>query len=163
MRLNAWFRAKKLHLFFFWLSLALLVLGALLAYLLCPVSGYDSAYGGFYVIMASALLIASVIASHGLYKCYVNDLAWLKKHLGVDDLQVYVNLSASQMEDLCLKRLAVLGHAMEKAQQNHPMPVAKERLRAEDAFKSAYWFFEGHKCIHPTPWARFFSQTEIKR
>ena len=83
-------------------------------------------------------------------------IASLRKHLGVDDLHPYMELSPSAMEDLCLRRLKVLGYAWDEAIKNYPMPFAEERVKAESAFRRAYRFFVHTKCIKPTNWDPFF-------
>lgn len=97
-------------------------------------------------------------------RCEVSsNLAKLRLHLGVDDLRLYMELSPIQMEDLCLRRLKVLGNLWEEAQRNHPVPYARERTEAENAFRSVYYFFEKYKCIKRTKWDRFFAQSETQK
>jgi len=116
--------------------------------------------GGFII---TVVFFAVACFAGSMWGYYSEHTDLLQTSLGVDDLRLYVGLSPSQMEDLCLRRLKVLGSAWEEAQRNHPMPFAKERTEAERAFRGAYRRFEEHKCIKPTKWDRFFSEPETQK
>ena len=165
MSLKKWFKIRRLSgLFGFW-SVVLFILVFVIMIIVSPPDPNQtemSSSEAFFIIVW-AVLGSCAIGCLMYYEDYNRKIRKLQKHLNEDNLRLYFELSPSQMEDMCLRRLKVLGYVWDEAIKNYPKPFAKERAEAESAFRRAYWFFEENKCIKPTNWDPFFPQPKTQK
>lgn len=94
---------------------------------------------------------------------YGRELSFLKEWLGAKDLTTIMDLSDTQMEQLCMQRLKELAEELVEAEKQHPMPMAQERLRTRGNLQRGYSFFVNNGFIKPTPWERFFPKPDAKK
>lgn len=167
MSLKKWFKIRRLSTIFLrWgFGMAILHMSAIVIFLASSKAGDNTDFSPLEWYLVAGLSFfgfGSMIISF-IHDDFDNYIKSLQSFLDVDDISQYIDLSSSEMEDMCLKRLYVLADELVQAQREHPMPLAKESMRANRWFRQAYWFFEEHECIKPTKWNRFFPQSETQK